>query len=98
MPPAAPRRLYTAFVSSTFLDLRSERETVAKALLDNRCVPFGMELFPSMGISQWPIIVESIEEADFCVFITAGRYGSISDDGELSWTHREFREAVRLKK
>jgi hypothetical protein len=56
-----------------------------------------MEFFPSAGRSQWPVIEESIAAADFCLFIVAGRYGSISDNG-LSWTHREFRRAVELGK
>lgn len=87
-------RLYTAFVSSTFLDLREERQRLVSVLLDHRCVPFGMEFFPSTGRSQWPIIRESIQAADLCVFVVAGRYGTMSDDGAISWTHREFREAV----
>lgn len=87
------RRLYTAFVSSTFLDLRAARQRLVRVLLNHRCVPLGMEFFPSAGQTQWPVIVESIDAADFCIFVVAGRYGSISPDG-LSWTHREFREAV----
>lgn len=91
-------RLYTCFVSSTFLDLQSERQRLVRTLLSNNCVPFGMEFFPSAGKTQWPIIVESIEHADFCIFVVAGRYGSISDEPPLSWTHREFREARRREK
>lgn len=91
-------RLFTTFVSSTFKDLKDERQRIVSVLLGHQCVPFGMEFFPSTGESQWPIITASIDAADFCVFIVAGRYGTISDDGETSWTQREFREAVRLKK
>lgn len=90
-------RLFTAFVSSTFLDLQEERARLVKVLLDQRCVPFGMEFFPSTGRTQWPVIEESMVAADFCVFVVAGRYGSLGDDG-ISWTHREFRAAVSLGK
>lgn len=62
------------------------------------CVPVGMEFFPSTGLAQWPVILDSLTSSDFCVFVLAGRYGTISDDDELSWTHREFREAVRSNK
>ncbi|MDA0167070.1 DUF4062 domain-containing protein [Solirubrobacter ginsenosidimutans] len=86
-------RLFTCFVSSTFLDLREERQRLVRVLLSNECVPLGMEFFPSAGRSQWPIIQESIEAADFCIFVVGGRYGSISDQPPLSWTRREFREA-----
>lgn len=91
-------RLFTCFVSSTFTDLRSERQRLVSVLLSNECVPIGMEFFPSAGKTQWPIIVEAMESADFCIFVSAGRYGSISDNPPESWTHREFREARRLGK
>lgn len=92
------RRLFTCFVSSTFEDLKDERQRLVRVLLRNECVPFGMEFFPSAGRKQWPIIVDAIEAADFCLFVVAGRYGSISDEPPLSWTHREFRKAVSLEK
>ncbi|MEA2361288.1 MAG: hypothetical protein QOD71_433 [Thermoleophilaceae bacterium] len=92
------KRLFTAFVSSTFLDLQDERQRLVQVLLDHQCVPLGMEFFPSTGRSQWPTIEESIDAADFCVFVLAGRYGSISEESGISWTHREFRECVRRGK
>src|SRR4051794_37751074 len=92
------RRLYTAFVSSTYVDLIREREVVSRALLNQWCIPLGMEFFPSTGSDQWSIIAESIEVADFCVFIIAGRYGSRVNDSGIAWTHREYREARRLGK
>lgn len=91
-------RLYTAFVSSTFLDLQAERQRLVQVLLAQQCVPLGMEFFPSTGKSQWPIIQDTMEAADFCIFVVAGRYGSMSDEAGLSWTHKEFREAVRRSK
>jgi hypothetical protein len=91
-------RLYTAFVSSTYLDLVGERQTVADALLHQDCVPLGMEFFPSTGADQWHLILESIAAADFCVFIIGGRYGSVAAGAGMSWTHREYREALQQDK
>jgi hypothetical protein len=91
-------RLYTAFVSSTYLDLREERQRLVRVLLEHRCVPFGMEFFPSTGRTQWPIIQESMAAADFCIFVVGGRYGTTSDIDGISWTHREFREAIAAGK
>ena len=91
-------RLYTCFVSSTFLDLRTERERLSSVLLRHQCVPLGMEFFPSMGRRQWELIEESVLAADFCIFMVGGRYGTISEDPTLSWTHREFRLARDLGK
>jgi hypothetical protein len=89
-------KLFTAFVSSTYLDLVPQRLLVAQTLREHRCVPLGMELFPSTGAAQWSFIEESLAESDFAVFIIAGRYGSIDLDSGLSWTRREFREAAQL--
>jgi hypothetical protein len=91
-------RLFTCFVSSTFKDLQAERQRLARVLLRGECVPLGMELFPSIGRAQWSLIDDSIQAADFCVFMVGGRYGTISDEPPLSWTHREFRRAVELGK
>lgn len=87
-------RLYTAFVSSTFVDLVKARKLIADNLLSQDCVPLGMEFFPSTGANQWESILESISSSDFCVFMIAGRYGSMVPDLGISWTHREFREAT----
>lgn len=86
-------RLYTCFVSSTYLDLVHERQSLVSNLLGAQCVPLGMEYFPSVGDNQWVPITENIDAADFCLFLIAGRYGSIEDGHDLSWTHREFRHA-----
>lgn len=91
-------RIYTAFVSSTYLDLVTERKRVAEELESRRCLPLAMEAFPSTGDTQWAFIEESIDLADFCVFIVAGRYGSIDPETGISWTHREWREAVAKNK
>lgn len=38
---------YQVFVSSTYEDLRIERQEVMHALLELDCIPSGMELFPA---------------------------------------------------
>ncbi|MEO7260514.1 MAG: DUF4062 domain-containing protein [Jatrophihabitantaceae bacterium] len=92
------QRLYTAFVSSTYRDLVPERKLLANALLNDMCVPLGMEFFPSTGQNQWRSILESIAMADFCIFIVAGSYGTIETATGISWTQREFRECVSQSK
>jgi hypothetical protein len=85
-------RLFTSFVSSTYRDLVEERDQVRRYLIENQCFPLGMEIFPSTGAGQWSFIKAAIDAADFCVFIVAGSFGSIWEDG-VSWTQREFRYA-----
>jgi hypothetical protein len=41
-------RRYQVFVSSTFIDLKEEREAVIRALLEMNCIPAGTELFPAI--------------------------------------------------
>ena len=44
---------YQVFVSSTYMDLREERQEVIQALLELDCIPSGMELFPASDETQW---------------------------------------------
>jgi Holliday junction DNA helicase RuvB len=49
-PPANSdplKRRYQVFVSSTFEDLQEERRYAMQALLETKCIPTGMELFPA---------------------------------------------------
>jgi hypothetical protein len=57
-----------------------------------------MEFFPSTGADQWELILESITAADFCLFVVAGKYGSVVPNLGISWTQREYREAVQQGK
>jgi hypothetical protein len=61
-------------------------------------MPLGMEYFPSTGVKAWESITECIEMADFCIFVLAGKYGSIDVETSLSWTHKEYMEARRIGK
>ena len=87
-------RLFTAFVSSTYQDLQSERQLVARTLLDQSCVPLGMEFFPASGLTPWEVIERTIEDSDFVVLMVAGRYGSLYRNRK-SWTEREY---VRVRR
>jgi Domain of unknown function (DUF4062) len=82
------------FVSSTYLDLVAHREAVSKLLLELRCIPQGMELFPSTASGQWETIVGTIDECDLYLLIVANRYGTLSNPGGPSWTEREYEYAV----
>jgi hypothetical protein len=90
-------RLFTAFVSSTYQDLRSERQLVAHTLLDQSCVPLGMEFFPASGLTPWEVIKRTIGNSDFAVLLVAGRYGSLWRNNK-SWTEREYDEFRRAGK
>lgn len=90
-------RRYQVFVSSTFEDLKPEREKVLQAVLEIRAFPAGMELFPSADDEQWSFIKREIESSDYYLLITAGKYGSLAPDG-ISFTEKEYDYAVSLRK
>jgi hypothetical protein len=88
---------YQVFVSSTYEDLREERQEVMHALLELDCIPSGMELFPAADEDQWTLIQKVISECDYYLLISAGRYGSIGSSG-LSYTEMEYRYAMDIGK
>ncbi|MGA2649871.1 MAG: DUF4062 domain-containing protein [Terracidiphilus sp.] len=84
---------YQVFVSSTFTDLKEEREKVLQAILESKAFPAGMELFPAANDEQFEFIKREIDLSDYYVVIIAGRDGSIAGDG-ISFTEKEFDYAV----
>lgn len=88
---------YQVFVSSTYEDLRAERQEVMHALLELDCMPAGMELFPAANEDQWSLIKKVIDECDYYIVISAGRYGSLGPDGQ-SYTEMEYRYATDVGK
>lgn len=88
---------YQVFVSSTYDDLRSERQEVMQALLELDCIPSGMELFPAADEDQWSLIKRVIDECDYYIVICAGRYGSVATTG-VSYTEMEYRYALETGK
>jgi len=84
-----PKR-YQVFVSSTFTDLQAERLEVTGALLKTlRCLPTGMELFPSSSRPPWDVIRPLLDVTDYMVLLLAGRYGSVDEQG-ISFTEHEY--------
>lgn len=85
------------FISSTFLDLKEERQSVLKAVLELNQMPAGMELFPASDESAWQLIKDVIDASDYYLLIVGGRYGSTDDKG-FSYTEKEYSYAVEVKK
>src|SRR5262245_25143445 len=88
---------YQVFVSSTYEDLREERQQVMQALLALDCIPSAMELFPAADMTAWELIQTVIDECDYYVVIVAGRYGSLGPEGK-SFTQMEYEYAMKKGK
>lgn len=87
-------RRYEVFISSTYEDLKEERDAVMRAVLKADCFPAGMELFPAANNTSWTVIQRAIQRCDYYVLILAGRYGSIDEEKNISFTEREYDYAL----
>jgi hypothetical protein len=89
---------YQVFVSSTYTDLKIERQACVEAILTAGHIPAGMELFSAGDETQLEIIKRWIDESDIYILLLGGRYGSIEPKSELSYTEIEYRYALEAKK
>lgn len=88
---------YQFFISSTYEDLKEERNKAIQAILTMNQFPIGMEMFSAANDDQWKIIKEAIDSSDFYILIIGNRYGSIEDTTGISYTEKEFDYAVEKK-
>ena len=84
---------YQVFVSSTYADLKEERQRVIQTLMEMDCIPSGMELFPALDEEQWEFIKRVIDDCDYYLLIIGGRYGSTTSEG-ISYTEKEYDYAI----
>jgi hypothetical protein len=85
------------FISSTYTDLRHERQAVIMALLQLDAIPAGMELFPAADDDAWTLIKKVILECDYYLLLIGGKYGSVDAEG-VGFTEREYDYAVSIGK
>jgi len=85
-------------VSSTFTDLKAERQAAVEAILTAGHIPAGMELFAAGDESQMEVIRRWISESDVFLLILGGRYGSLEPTAGKSYVHLEYDHAVDQRK
>lgn len=84
---------FQVFLSSTYEDLKEQRDQVIKAILEMGHIPVGMEMFSAADEEQWKIIQRQIDQSDYYVVVAAHKYGSVTGDG-ISYTEKEYDYAV----
>lgn len=89
--------LFQVFVSSTFIDLETERLAVLRAIASTGNIPTGMEYFPATHQPPWEYIRQMIDLSDFYVLIIGSRYGSLTPEG-ISFTEKEYDYAIASEK
>lgn len=92
------KRKLQVFISSTYIDLKEERQASVAAVLKAGHIPAGMELFTSGDRSQMLTIKQWIDESDVYMLILGGRYGSIEKTSGISYTELEYDYAVQQEK
>ncbi len=83
-------RKFSIFISSTYEDLKEERQALIGVALENNFIPVGMEQFHAAPTSQWNVITKMIDECDFYLLVIGGRYGSIDEETGISYTEKEY--------
>lgn len=87
------RRKFSIFISSTYEDLKQERQALIGVALENNFIPVGMEQFHAAPTNQWNVITKMIDECDFYLLVIGGRYGSIDEETGISYTEKEYNYA-----
>ena len=87
------KRKFSIFISSTYEDLKKERQALVGVALENNFIPVGMEQFHAAPTSQWNVITSMIDECDFYLLVIGGRYGSIDEETGISYTEKEYNYA-----
>lgn len=82
------------FVSSTYMDLVSERQAAVEAILQAGHIPAGMELFTAGSETQWEVIKRWIDDSDALLLILGERYGSLDEKSGVSYTQKEYEYAL----
>ena len=68
-------RVFQVFISSTYNDLRDERQAVSNTLAKAGYMPAGLEVLPATDQMQLDYIKRIIDRSDYYVAIVGSRYG-----------------------
>lgn len=90
-------RKFQVFISSTFEDLKSHRQSIIYEVLKAGHIPVGMEFFTSGQKLNQEFLSKQIHHSDVFVLLIAARRGAEIRPGQ-SYTNFEFEEAIKAKK
>jgi hypothetical protein len=91
-----PKATPWAFVSSTYVDLKKHRQATLDALLRQKVLPLGMELWTASPTTALRYCLDELALSDFMILIVGERYGSVTGEG-LSFTETEYNQAKELQ-
>lgn len=85
---------YQIFISSTYEDLKEERQKVTQAILKLYHFPIGMEMFHADNEEQWIQIKNTIDMSDYYVLIIGRCCGTLIEKEKISYTEKEYNYAL----
>lgn len=85
---------YQVFVSSTYEDLKEERQEIINTILEMEHIPVSMEYFSAANVDQWTLIKGLLDQCDYYIVIVGGLYGSIEEVSNKSYTRLEYEYAL----
>lgn len=71
---------------------------VISTLLESDAFPAGMELFPATDHDSWTLIQQVIDDSDYYVLVVGGKYGSLDEVEDVSFTEKEYDYALAAGK
>lgn len=89
-------KMYRIFVSSTFIDLKEERNIIIRSILQLGHFPICMETFVASQYHQMDFIKEQLDSADMFIIIIGKKYGSCPEDDTCSYTEHEYEYAKQI--
>lgn len=95
--PSLASRELTAFISSTYVDLRPFRERVEEALARIEAGFRSMKFFGSKEGDPLDECLSKVRQCNYYIGIIGHRYGQIHDREKKSITELEYEEARRLR-
>jgi len=81
------------YISSTYEDLKKEREAAARVVRDLGHTVIAMEDYTACSEEPVKKCLEDVKKCDAYIGIFALRYGHIADSDEKSITHLEYETA-----
>jgi hypothetical protein len=85
------------YISSSFDDLREQRQSVRDAVSALNHQPVGMETYSASSLPSLEYCQRDVRSCQIYIGILAWRYGSLPKGTDKSYTHLEFEEAVASK-
>jgi hypothetical protein len=86
------------FLSSTSNDLAVERADLLSRIQAHDYFVAGMEQWPASAVRTAEFLQNKIKQSDYVVLVSAGQYGSLMPDYDISYTEFEYEYAISTGK